>query len=123
MSDPIVWTEDANSFIPPAAEGLPAGALESAVAGAAMLDANADTPYGRNVLAHALIRLQRDGWLRDAQEGTDAAAPKCQQPGCAARTWGSCAHCTRPYCADHLTPVGEFSEPVCADDLAADPPS
>lgn len=65
--------EDAG-FIPPAAAELPAGTLESAVAGAAMLDANVDTPYGRNVLAHALVRLQRDGWLRDAPEWFDAAS-------------------------------------------------
>jgi hypothetical protein len=75
MSDPVVWTEDANSFIPPAAEGLPAGTLESAVSGAAMLDAHADTPYGRNVLAHALVRLRRDGWLRDAPEWFATARP------------------------------------------------
>jgi hypothetical protein len=51
-------------FVPPAAEGLPSGALDSASAGASMLDAWGRTPYGLNVLAHALTQLARDGWLR-----------------------------------------------------------
>jgi hypothetical protein len=51
-------------FIPPAAEGLPSGALDSASAGASMLDAWGRTAYGLNVLAHALTQLARDGWLR-----------------------------------------------------------
>jgi len=51
-------------FIPPAAEGLPLNALESATDGATMLDAWAEAPTGRNFLAHALIQLARDGWLR-----------------------------------------------------------
>lgn len=51
------------------------------------------------------------------------AAPVCRQSGCGAQTWGSCTHCTEPYCADHLAPVGEFSELVCADDIAASRPS
>lgn len=50
--------------IPPSAEGLPLDALESAAAGATMLDAWAETPSGRNFLAHALVQLARDGWLR-----------------------------------------------------------
>ncbi|MDH6489602.1 hypothetical protein [Streptomyces sp. SAI-127] len=54
----------------PAAEGLPDGALDSAEAGAAMLDAWAHTPACRNLLAHALAQLARDGWLR--QERGDA---------------------------------------------------
>lgn len=43
---------------------LPDGALDSASAGASMLDAWGRTDYGRNVLSHALVQLQRDGWLR-----------------------------------------------------------
>lgn len=48
----------------PAADGLPDGALASAVEGADALDAYARTPQGRNLLAHALVQLARDGWLR-----------------------------------------------------------
>jgi hypothetical protein len=51
-------------FVPPAADGLPLAALDSATAGADRLDAMALTPYGRNLLAHALVQLARDGWLR-----------------------------------------------------------
>ena len=51
-------------FVPPAAEGLPLDALESAANGATMIDAWAETPNGRNFLAHALVQLARDGWLR-----------------------------------------------------------
>lgn len=54
----------AQKFIPPAAEGLPLEALESAANGATMIDAWAETPAGRNFLAHALVQLARDGWLR-----------------------------------------------------------
>jgi len=55
-------------FMPPAAEGLPPGLLDSASAGANMLDAWGKTPYGRNVLAHALVQLARDGWIRRAPD-------------------------------------------------------
>ncbi|EMF31121.1 hypothetical protein H114_00792 [Streptomyces gancidicus BKS 13-15] len=51
---------------PPAAEHLPAGLLASATAGAAMLDAAAHGPRLQNLLAHALIQLARDGWIRYA---------------------------------------------------------
>lgn len=51
-------------FIPPAARNLPLAALDSATSGADMLDAHATTPTGRNFLAHALVQLARDGWLR-----------------------------------------------------------
>jgi hypothetical protein len=51
-------------FIPPAAEGLPLEALESAANGATMIDAWAEDGHGRNFLAHALVQLARDGWLR-----------------------------------------------------------
>ncbi|PSK52423.1 hypothetical protein B0E38_04749 [Streptomyces sp. 111WW2] len=47
-------------------EALPAGALDSAVEGADALDAVARTPQGRTLLAHALVQLARDGWLRPA---------------------------------------------------------
>ncbi|MFJ6608183.1 hypothetical protein [Streptomyces lydicus] len=52
------------SFVPPRAEGLPPAALESAANGATMIDAWAENPHGRNFLAHALVQLARDGWLR-----------------------------------------------------------
>lgn len=52
------------STVPPAARTLPPGTLDSAAAGASMLDATSRTPYGMNVLAHALVQLARDGWLR-----------------------------------------------------------
>lgn len=55
-------------FVPPAADGLPPGLLDSASAGANMLDAWGKTPYGRNVLAHALVQLARDGWLHRAPD-------------------------------------------------------
>ena len=51
-------------FVPPAAEGLPLAALNSATKGADRLDAAALTPTVRNFLAHALVQLARDGWLR-----------------------------------------------------------
>lgn len=54
----------AQKFIPPAAEGIPLEALESAANGATMIDAWAETPAGRNLIAHALVQLARDGWLR-----------------------------------------------------------
>ncbi|WP_411092251.1 hypothetical protein [Streptomyces sp. 049-1] len=50
--------------VPPAAHSLPDGALDSAATGADMLGAWAQTPAGRNYLAHALVQLARDGWLR-----------------------------------------------------------
>lgn len=56
-------------FVPPAAEGLPLAALDSATEGANRLDAWALDPRGRNFLAHALVQLARDGWLR-AEPGT-----------------------------------------------------
>ncbi|MEV7413168.1 hypothetical protein [Streptomyces althioticus] len=66
-------------FTPPAAEGLPDGLLTSATAGAAMLDAAAHTPRTRNLLAHALVQLARDGWIRPAPgAGFDPARPERQ---------------------------------------------
>lgn len=60
-------------FVPPAAEGLPLPALDSATQGADALDAYARTPQGRNLLAHALVQLARDGWLRpEPGEGFEA---------------------------------------------------
>lgn len=53
-----------NLFVPPAAEGLPLTAFDSATEGASALDAWATDPRGRNFLAHALVQLARDGWLR-----------------------------------------------------------
>lgn len=66
-------------FIPPSAEGLPTDALESAAAGATMLDAWAETPNGRNFLAHALVQLARDGWLRTTPD-PDAAFDTSDRP-------------------------------------------
>lgn len=56
-------------FVPPAAEGIPLAALDSATEGADRLDAAALTPTGRNFLAHALVQLARDGWLRTEPAG------------------------------------------------------
>lgn len=67
------------TFIPPSAEGLPPNALESAVTGAAMLDAWAQTPNGRNFLAHALVQVARDGWLRTTPD-PDAAFDTSDRP-------------------------------------------
>jgi len=61
------------TFVPPAAVGLPLAALDSATEGADRLDASARTPYGRNLLAHALIQLARDGWLRAAPAAVPSA--------------------------------------------------
>ena len=74
----------AASFVPPAAEGLPPAALDSARKGATMLDAWAEDPHGRNFLAHALVQLARDGWLRTepsegfepVQDRDDVAEPQ-----------------------------------------------
>jgi hypothetical protein len=98
------------AFVPTAAEGLPDGALDSAVGGACHLDARADTPYGRNVLAHALHRLQRDGWLKDTPVGRNDTAlrPTARDSVCDACRCEDCggtrAHhgngrCTCPECA------------------------
>lgn len=70
-------------FIPPSAEGLPLDALESAAAGATMLDAWAETPNGRNFLAHALVQLARDGWLRttpNLDAAFDTSDRLCENP-------------------------------------------
>jgi hypothetical protein len=67
-------------FVPPAADGLPLAALDSATQGADRLDAMAITPYGRNLLAHALVQLARDGWLRTASDPLPASAPVSPAP-------------------------------------------
>jgi len=67
-------TDQTSAFIPPAAEGLPPGALDSAAEGAGRLDAMAATRYGRNLLAHALVQQARDGWLR--REAADGFEPE-----------------------------------------------
>lgn len=71
---------DPYAFLPPAAHGLPKSgmhesALDSATSGASMLDAYALTPNGRNLLAHALTQLARDGWLRQAADPAQAFDP------------------------------------------------
>lgn len=74
---------DQTDFVPPAAEGLPHGCLDSAAEGADRLSAWALAPRGRNFLAHALVQLARDGWLR-AEPGdgwepmTDRETPEPQ---------------------------------------------
>ena len=65
-------------FIPPAAESLPEGALDSATEGANRLDAWALDPRGRNFLAHALVQLARDGWLRTAPAAVPVPPPADQ---------------------------------------------
>lgn len=75
-------TDATYDVVPAAAQGLPKEVLDSAVLGASALDARALTGEGRNVLAHALAQLARDGWLRTdhgpsatpAQEAAWAAA-------------------------------------------------
>lgn len=90
--------------IPPAAMGLPTGALEAAETGANRLDAWARTPQGRNFLAHALVQLARTGWLRtepgegfepcpDGPPQEPQAVEECPGwPECPAP--GSCPACT-----------------------------
>jgi hypothetical protein len=73
-----VTDQTAEGFIPPAAQGLPAGTLEAAEIGANRLDAWARTPQGRNFLAHALVQLARTGWLR--QEPGDGFEPMADRP-------------------------------------------
>jgi hypothetical protein len=63
------------AFTPPAASGLPVTALDSATRGANMIDAYALTPNGRNLLAHALVQLARDGWLRTEADPGAAFEP------------------------------------------------
>ncbi|MCI3246345.1 hypothetical protein [Streptomyces spinosisporus] len=66
---------------PPAAQGLPPGALDSATDGATMLDAWAETPNGRNFLAHALVQLARDGWLpRQPGDGYETIQDRTDTP-------------------------------------------
>ncbi|MEV0220841.1 hypothetical protein [Streptomyces sp. NPDC050704] len=75
--------ETSTLFVPPAARNLPLAALDSATAGADMLDATARTPTGRNLLAHALVQLARDGWLRvEPGEGFEprGGAPSAATP-------------------------------------------
>jgi len=67
-------------FVPPAADGIPAGALDSAARGANALDAWATTPVGRNFLAHALVQLARDGWLRGDPDPVAAWEPVADRP-------------------------------------------
>lgn len=68
-------------FVPPSADGLPPGALDSASAGASMLDAWGRTPYGLNVLSHALTGLARDGWLRtEPGDGFEPVRDRETQP-------------------------------------------
>ena len=68
-------------FVPPAADGIPIGALDSATHGADGADAWATTPVGRNFLAHALVRLARDGWLRADPDPAAAWEPVAPPAG------------------------------------------
>jgi hypothetical protein len=68
------------AFIPPAADGIPIGALDSATQGASALDAWASTPVGRNFLAHALVQLARDGWLCADADADAAWEPDDERP-------------------------------------------
>ena len=62
-------------FVPPTARDLPKDALDSATRGADMRDSRAYTAEGRNFLAHALLQLHRDGWLRDQAQPPTAPIP------------------------------------------------
>jgi hypothetical protein len=79
-------TDTTDPFVPPAAEGLPLAALDSATEGADRLDASARTPYGRNLLAHALVQLDRDGWLCPAPAAAPSAPARCTTPCVACMT-------------------------------------
>ncbi|WP_448334025.1 hypothetical protein [Streptomyces sp. DSM 41534] len=67
---------EAYAYVPPAARHLPKDALDAATRGADMLDACALTPDGRNFLAHALVQLRRDGWLRDEAQPQATPIPE-----------------------------------------------
>ena len=98
--DDLAWAIS-TAITPPAAYGLPPAALDSATAGADRIDAAALTLQGRNVLAHALVQLARDGWLRrepdptaawdvsDREHAQPQAQPAPTTPGLAtpAREW------------------------------------
>lgn len=82
---PVPADRAAVPFVPPAADGLPLAALDSATNGASALDAWARDSHGRNFLAHALVQLARDGWLRtESGEGfepvRDREAPDPEDP-------------------------------------------
>ncbi|MFJ1992995.1 hypothetical protein [Streptomyces asiaticus] len=72
-SDPL-------EFVPPTARDLPKDALDSATRGADMRDSRAYTAEGRNFLAHALLQLHRDGWLRDEAQPPDVPIPENGEP-------------------------------------------
>jgi len=55
--------------VPPAWARYPLPILEAAVEGAKALDDYAGTPQGRNLIAHALTNLARDGYLRSTPFG------------------------------------------------------
>ncbi|MET7722935.1 hypothetical protein [Streptomyces mirabilis] len=100
----------------PAAQGLPDGALDSAAAGADMLDAWAQTPAGRNLLAHALTQLARDGWLRpEPGDGWDPV------PDPAAPTPGTAPADTRPDMSK--TETGNRGGHVRTRDVGEEPPT
>ena len=56
--------EISSSDVPPAVLGIPKGAFEAAVDGASALDHFAQTPEGMNLIAHAVHRMFRQGWVR-----------------------------------------------------------
>ena len=98
----------ATDFVPPAAEGLPEGVLDSAVAGACVLDAWAGTDYGRNVLAHALVQLQRDGWLRDSRAAEPEAPESLKAPYRMRLHNGRNVHGARPISSGLVTTCRQY---------------
>ncbi|WP_327592491.1 hypothetical protein [Streptomyces chartreusis] len=127
--------ETQDAFVPPAAEGLPLAALDSATEGANRLDAWARDPRGRNFLAHALVQLARDGWLRrEVGAGfepgcictEDAWPPHCpcradEQPA-VVQAEGEAESTPRTVCvcghtrAEHLTVSGRLLCDACDPD-------
>ena len=106
---PALWTseqldEPPAPFIPPAARNLPLAALDSATRGADALDARASTPSGRNFLAHALVQLARDGWLRT-------------EPGEGFEPYGD-GRPARPPQEPASTPVTALNNPSTSSDTA-----
>jgi hypothetical protein len=121
---------DRAAFVPPAAECLPPGALDSATDGASALDAWARDPHGRNFLAHALVQLARDGWLRtEPGDGfevvRDRETPEPQDPAALRRMadetpqpTDACPDCAHRTCDGNgpcgaILSVGALSENRC----------
>jgi hypothetical protein len=110
-------TNQTAAFVPPSAEGLPPGALDSATDGASALDAWARDPHGRNFLAHALVQLARDGWLRtEPGEGFEVVRGRCAGCGCTPHLGLRCSstgcNCLMSTDGENLTDAYSPQEPA-----------